>query len=112
MISLGLLLMTTATFLLVIVVLGALFVGGIYLARQGNKGQVNAGRRSFLTGRARQNEGEYAVFFGIQLVIQVFGGDELRAKLARLVQNEDDTDTAQEKRRFMKSVAALLIENQ
>jgi len=112
MISLGLLLLTTGTFLLIIVVLGALLIGGIYLARQGDKGQVNAGRRSFFTGRAQQNEGEYAVFFGIQLVIQVFGGDELRAKLARLVQNEDDTDTAQEKRRFMKSVAALLIENQ
>ncbi len=112
MISLGLLLMATATFLLVIIVLGALFVGGIYLARQGDKGQVNAGRRSFLKGRASQNEGEYAIFFGLQLVIQVFGGDELRAKLARLVQNEDDTDTAQEKRRFMKSVAALLTENQ
>lgn len=112
MIVFGLLLMTTGTFLLVLLVLGTLFVTGIYLARRPDPGQVNQGRRSFLGGRVRQNENEYAIFFGLQLVIQVFGGDELRAQLARLVQNEDDTDTAQEKRRFMKSVVALLTENQ
>lgn len=113
MIIFGLLLMSTAAYLLVMLVLGALFIGGIYLARRpANQGQINQARRSFLGGRSRQEDDQRALFFGIQLVIQVFGGDELRAKLARLVGGEDETDTAQEKRRFMKSVAALLTENQ
>ena len=106
----GLILIGTAVYLLLMLVLGAIFVGGIYLARRPAKGQINQARRSFLGGRAK--EGGHAIFFGVQLVIQVFGGDELRAQLARLVQAEDETDTAEEKRRFMKSLAALLTENQ
>jgi hypothetical protein len=106
----GLILMSTAAYWLVMLVLGVIFATGILLARAGQK-QVNQGRRSFLGGR-RQDDGEHAVFFGLQLVIQVFGGDELRAQLARLIHNEDATDTAAEKRRFMKSLAALLTENQ
>jgi hypothetical protein len=48
----------------------------------------------------------------MQLVIQIYGSDQLRARLANLIQSEDETDSADEKRRFMKSVASLLIENQ
>jgi hypothetical protein len=106
----GLLLMGTGAYLLLMLLFGAMFFGGIYLAlRPAAKGQLNQGRRAFLGGRAAN---EHALFFGLQLVIQVFGSDELRARLARLVQAEDETDTAQEKRRFIKSVASLLIENQ
>jgi len=113
MLSFGLLLMSTGAYLLLMLILGAMFAGGIYLARRpADPGQINTGRRSLLSGRFGQREDQHALFFGLQLVIQVFGGDELRAHLARLVNAEDDTDTAQEKRHFMKSVAALLTENQ
>jgi hypothetical protein len=52
------------------------------------------------------------LFFGVQLAIQIFGSDELRARLARLIEAEDETDSADEKRRFLKSLASLLAENQ
>jgi hypothetical protein len=106
-----LILMGTGLYLFIMLVLGLMFVGGIYLARRAERGQINQARRSFLGG-GRSREGQHAVFFGLQLVIQVFGSDELRASLARLIHGADDTDTAQEKRRFLKSVASLLTENQ
>lgn len=103
--------MSTGTYLIVMMIFAAIFVGGIYLARSGSKqGKVNAGRRSFLTGRGQENE--HALFFGIQLVIQIFGSDQLRSDLARLIDAGDNTDSAGEKRRFIKSVASLMIENQ
>jgi hypothetical protein len=90
----------------------AIFAGGVYLALSGSKeGRIDKGRRSFLSGQGAQ-ESDHALFFGIQLVIQIFGGDELRARLARLVEAEDNTDSADEKRRFTKSVASLMLENQ
>lgn len=96
---------------IVMLILAAVFAGGIYMAWRGNEqGRIDGSRRSFLAGRGREED--HAVFFGIQLVIQVFGGDDLRAQLAQLVEAEDETDSAQEKRRFIKSVASLLIENQ
>lgn len=96
---------------LVMLIFAAIFAGGIYLSVRGNQqGQIDGSRRSFLSGRKQEND--HALFIGIQIVIQIFGSDELRAKLARLVEAEDETDSAQEKRRFMKSVASLLIENQ
>lgn len=103
--------MSTATYLIVMLILGMLMAGGIYLAsRGGSRGRVSASRRAFIRGG--HDDGEHAIFFGIQLAIQVFGGDTLRAQIARLVEAEDETDTVQEKRRFMKSLAALLRENQ
>src|SRR5262245_49995294 len=104
--------MSSGIYFLVMLVFAAIFVGGVYMALTGS-GQrgLNKGRRSFLTGQGG-NEESVAIFFGIQLVIQIFGSDELRARLARLIEAEDETDSADEKRRFMKSVASLLIENQ
>jgi len=105
------LLLATSTYLLVMLIFAAIFVGGIYLARRGaGENQINQGRRSFLGGRGPQND--HALFFGIQLVIQIFGGDQLRARIHHLIEAEDETDSANEKRRFMKSVASMLIENQ
>ncbi|HWQ31659.1 MAG TPA: DUF1517 domain-containing protein [Blastocatellia bacterium] len=104
--------MTTGTYLLVMLVFALLFAGGLYLAlRNPNQGKISEGRRAFLGGSV-SNEGQFAIFFGLQIAIQIFGSDQLRAQLARLINAEDDTDSAQEKRRFMKSVAALLQENQ
>jgi hypothetical protein len=104
--------MSTGIYLLVMLVFAAIFIGGVYLALVGSGRQgLNEGRRSFLTGRSRGEE-THALFFGIQLVIQIFGSDELRARLARLIESEDLTDSADEKRRFTKSVASLLLENQ
>jgi len=103
--------MSTGTYFIVMLIFAAIFAGGIFLAVSGSKhGKLNAGRRSFLTGRGEENEN--ALFFGIQLVIQIFGSDQLRASLARLIEAEDNTDSADEKRRFIKSVASLLLENQ
>ncbi len=93
-------------------ILGAIFAGGIYLALTGSKkGRIDRSRRSFFTGQDA-DDGEHALFFGVQLVIQIFGGDELRSQLVQLIEAEDNTDSADEKRRFMKSVASLLHENQ
>jgi hypothetical protein len=106
----GLLLMSAGVYWLVMLILAATFAGGIYIAWRGSgRGQLNAGRRSFLTGGKENN---HALFFGLQLVIQIFGSDELRAQIASLIEAEDNTDSAEEKRRFIKSIAALLAENQ
>ncbi|MGE0884665.1 MAG: DUF1517 domain-containing protein [Blastocatellales bacterium] len=105
------LLLGTGTFLLVMLILAVAFAGGLYLLKSGDEqGRIDGSRRSFLAGKGKAND--HALFFGIQLVIQIFGSDELRARLARLIEAEDETDSADEKRRFMKSVASLLIENQ
>ncbi len=105
------LLLGVSVYWLVMLVLAAVFAAGIYVTRRTDgQGQIDGSRRSFLSGRAKQDD--HALFFGIQIVIQIFGSDDLRARLARLVEAEDDTDSAQEKRRFIKSVASLLIENQ
>jgi uncharacterized membrane protein len=102
------LLIGTGVFWLMMLVMAAIFAGGVYMATRSDQGRIDGSRRSFLTGR----QNDHALFFGIQLVIQVFGGDELRSRLAQLIEAEDETDSAAEKRRFIKSVASLLIENQ
>ena len=102
--------MSTGIFILAIILLGGLMVTGIYLAVRSPK-QLSNSRRDFLRGGS-VDEGKHAVFFGIQIAIQVFGSDNLRAQLAALVAGEDQTDTSEEKRRFTKSVASLLIQNQ
>jgi hypothetical protein len=104
--------MSSGIYFLVMLVFAAIFVGGVYMALTGSRQRsLNKGRRSFLTGQGG-NDDSHAIFFGIQLVIQIFGSDELRSRLARLVEAEDETDSADEKRRFIKSVASLLLENQ
>lgn len=105
-----LLLMSTEVYILVLLILGAVMAGGIFLAVRSPKA-ISSSRREFLRGSSVE-DGQHAVFFGIQIAIQVFGGDTLRAQLASLVEAEDQTDTAEEKRRFTKSVASLLTENQ
>lgn len=105
-----LLLMSTEVFILALLLLGGLMATGIYLAVRSPK-QISASRRDFLRGGSVE-EDSHAVFFGIQIAIQVFGGDTLRSQLAALVAGEDETDTSAEKRRFTKSVASLLIQNQ
>jgi len=104
--TLGFYLLGTGVYLFLMLLFGALFLGGIYLSRR-PAGQLNASRRSFLGG---STEEPHVVFFGLQLVIQIFGSDDLRAKLHRLVEAEETS--AADKRRFMKSVVSLLIENQ
>jgi len=98
----------TEIYIIIMIILTAVMVLGLYLNRTASN-RIDAGRRSFLRGG--RDDGEHALFFGIQLVIQIFGSDEPRARLARLVDAEDNTDDVQEKRRFIKSVASLLIEN-
>ncbi|HEU0178291.1 MAG TPA: hypothetical protein VFV58_28845 [Blastocatellia bacterium] len=104
------LLMSSGTYVLVMLIFAAVFAGGLYLARRAGDKQIDQGRRSFLGGRGEPND--HALFFGVQLVIQIFGSDQLRSRFRHLIEAEDETDSADEKRRFMKSVASLLIENQ
>lgn len=103
--------MTSGTYVLVMLIFAAIFAGGIYMAWRGSdKNRIDQGRRSFLGGRGAPND--HAIFFGLQLVIQIFGSDQLRARIHRLIEAEDETDSVDEKRRFMKSVASMMIENQ
>lgn len=104
-----LLFLGTFAYLLLMLFLGGLLLGGIYMATRREPGQIDAGRRSFI-GMSGQEATDYTVFLGVQLVIQVFGSDDLRAQLKRLVDAEEYD--AQGKRRFMKSVASLLLDNQ
>jgi hypothetical protein len=101
--------MATSFYLIIMVVLGLLMTAGIWLSVRNSK-KLSESRRSFLRGRGKDDNP--AIFFGLQIAIQVFGSDDLRAQLARLIQAEDETDTSSEKRRFIKSVASLLTENQ
>lgn len=105
----ALILLGTFAYLLLMLFLGGLFIGGIYMATRKTPGQIDAGRRSFI-GMGGEEDTSYAVFLGVQLVIQVFGSDDLRAQLRQLVDAEEND--AQGKRRFIKSVASLLLENQ
>jgi hypothetical protein len=106
-----LLLMSGGTYVLVMLIFAAIFAGGLFLARRGpDDKQIDQARRSFFSGRGSTDN--HALFFGLQLVIQIFGSDQLRARLHHLITSEDETDSADEKRRFMKSIASLLIENQ
>jgi hypothetical protein len=101
-------LIAAGIYLVLMFVLAILFAGGIYLALSSAGGnQLNSGRRNFLGGR---QEEAHALFFGIQIVIQTFGNDQLRARLAHLIETEGSG--AQDKRRFLKSVASLLLEHQ
>ena len=104
-------LMSTGAYMLFMLILGMFMAGGIYLAmRNSNQGRISQGRRAFFGGQSGNDE-ERALFFGMQIAIQIFGSDELRAKIARLIEAEDQTDTVQEKRRFIKSISSLLSEN-
>lgn len=105
----GLILLGTFAYLFFLIILGTVFAVGVYLAKRKPQNQIDAGRRSFI-GMSGEEDTNYVVFLGVQLVIQVFGSDELRARLKRLVDQEQND--AQGKRRFMKSVASLLLENQ
>src|SRR5262245_22109710 len=103
------LLMSGGTYVLVMLIFAAIFAGGLFLARRGaDDRQIDQGRRSFFGGRGSTDD--HALFFGLQVVIQIFGGDQLRSRLHHLITSEDETDSAAEKRRFMKSIASLLIE--
>src|SRR5262245_17328761 len=103
--------LATSAYLLVMFIFAAIFASDTNLTSLGSgENRIDQGRRSFLGCRGQQND--HALFFGIQLVIQIFGSDQLRARIHRLIEAEDDTDSAGEKRRFMKSVASLLTESQ
>lgn len=104
------LLLGTTAYILFMLVFALIFAGGLYLAFSGpGQGRIDQTRRSFLAGRS--GGASDALFFGIQIVIQVFGSDELRARLAARMDAEDATDSAEEKRKFLKSIAAILTEN-
>jgi|GEM_PF-450228 hypothetical protein len=128
--------MGTEVYLIVMLVLAVIFAAGLYLnfAGQGRPA-LNEGRRSFLGGRVESDD--RAIFIGLQIVVQVFGSDELRRRLVALLRPEKtapplavespgmseyeamldptiypgDREDVTEKREFLKSLSSLLIEN-
>lgn len=53
--------------------------------------------------------GEQSYFFGIQILIKAFGEDELRARLAQVIEDQD-LENIEAKRRYIKRIVALLLE--
>lgn len=72
-------------------------------------------RRSWLKSASQLlgGGGEEGYFFGVQLLIHAFGEDTLRARLAEVIADPDGTlEDTQAKRRYLKRVVALLIEQE
>jgi hypothetical protein len=69
-------------------------------------------RRSWLQNILGGDEPEF-YFFGLQLVIHAFGEDKLRARLAEVISDPDGAmEDTEAKRRYIKRVVALLLENE
>ncbi|MFN3561338.1 MAG: hypothetical protein ACK4XM_05450 [Chloroherpetonaceae bacterium] len=68
-------------------------------------------RRNFFSNLFGKRRGE-SIFFGIQVAINAFGDEGLRSKVHRIIEESADDETPEEKRRFYKRLAALLVENQ
>ena len=69
-------------------------------------------RRSWFSSVFGGNE-ETGYFFGLQLLIRAFGEDALRARLAEVFNApEAQTEDVAEKRRYIKRVVAILLEQQ
>ena len=119
--------MSTELYLIAMCVFVAILGGGSYLifsTRQSSP-YHDPGRRS-LFGFGERSDGQ-ALFFGLQIAVRVFGSDTLRAQLASLILPEVDAAAVAEdglsmdelpalenlsaKRKFLKSISSLLIEN-
>lgn len=67
-------------------------------------------RRSWFGSLMRGDQPD-RIFLGIQLVIHAFGEDTLRAKFAEVIADPDGThEDVEAKRRYIKRVAALLLD--
>lgn len=55
----------------------------------------------------RRHEGE-PFFFGLQIVINIYGEDELRSRLHRVIASGDGSESPEDKRVFYKRITALL----
>ena len=71
-------------------------------------------RRSWLRNTFIREEPE-AYFFGLQIIINAFGEDTLRARFAKVISEPDDSqggEDAEAKRRYIKRVVALLLDQE
>ncbi len=69
-------------------------------------------RRSWLKN-ILGDDGPELYFFGLQLVINAFGEDKLRAQFAEIISDPDGAlENTEAKRRYIKRVVALLLENE
>jgi hypothetical protein len=74
--------------------------------------EMNMTRRSWLQNILGGDESDL-YFFGLQLVINAFGEDKLRAQLAEVISDPDGAmEDIEAKRRYIKRVVALLLENE
>lgn len=70
-------------------------------------------RRSWLRNVFGGENSDERYFFGLQLVIHAFGEDALRARLAEVIaHSEDAPEDVQAKRRYLKRVIALLLDQE
>ncbi len=51
-------------------------------------------------------------FFGVQIVINIYGEDELRQRLHRVIAEIDEVESPYDKRNFYKQIVAILRESQ
>lgn len=59
------------------------------------------------------NEGGELYFFGLQILVHAFGEDTLRARLAEIISDPDGAlEDTEAKRRYIKRVVALLLEQE
>jgi hypothetical protein len=108
--------MGNLAYIILMILFAAVMAGGYALVRSSKKGlALDQGRRSFLGFGGEENG--HAIFIGMQIAIQVFGSDELRSRLADLIASPSDpdrerNDDAASKRLFLKSLAAIMLDNQ
>jgi hypothetical protein len=58
----------------------------------------------------RKHEGD-PFFFGFQCVINIYGEDDLRSRIHRVIAGGEETESPEQKRHFYKSITALLQES-
>ena len=69
-------------------------------------------QQDFLGRLRRWFSGPSDTYFGLQIAIKSFGEDTVRARFARVLEDERQADEdVQEKRRFLRRFVALLEEN-
>jgi hypothetical protein len=69
-------------------------------------------RRNFFSRLfGRDNRGE-PVFIGIQMVTNAYGDEGLRKKVHAIINESADDETPEEKKRYFKKLASVLLENE
>ncbi len=102
--------MSNQLYLILMLILGVILASGIMLIRLDRSDrQIDRGRRSMI-GLASDPENR-AIFFGVQIAMQVFGSDNLRKAIFDILGCNETTEDPATKRRTIRAISALLLEN-